>query len=166
MAFIGLKVPAPEAARLLSLPVPPGSPLTAGEMHITLLYLGKGVPVVSTLGAVMGCHTVAARWKPFRVHAALLTSFPAGEDGVPVIVRVVSEELMAFQAQLKAAMERMSVPFSDKYPEYKPHVTLTYANEAVQPTKVGPVSWDVGEVTVWGGEEMDKVVSATVYMMG
>jgi len=137
-------------------------------MHVTLLYLGKGTPVVSVLGAVMGCHLVAKAWKPFTVHAALLTSFPKNpDDGVPVIVRVVSEELMRFQKSIKAAMDRMSVPYSNKYPKYKPHVTLTYTDgETVPPSRVGPVSWEVKDLVVWGGEEMDEVISATVHLMG
>jgi len=168
MAFMGIRVPAAAAAELSSIAVPEGRRLEPGEMHITLLYLGKDTPLVSALGAVMGSHTVARAWKPFTVHAALLTSFPRNpDDGVPVIVRVVSEELMKFREEVRRAMDRMSVPYSNKYPEYKPHVTLTYVDEeGVAPSRIRPVSWTVDRMTVWAGEDMDSVVSSDVYLMG
>ncbi len=170
MAFIGLKVPASAARALSSIEVPAGAPIPEEEMHVTLLYLGKGIPVVNALGAAMGCHTVAVRWKPFMVHAAALMSFPENpDDGLPVIARVVSSELGKFREEVRVAMDKMSIPYSNKYPEYKPHVTLAYAAGGTPPVtavKIGPVSWEVRELTVWGGQEMTDVVQATLQLMG
>lgn len=168
MAFLGIQVPAIAAAKLSSIDIPNGRKLKPEEMHVTLLYLGKDTPLISALGAVMGCHTVARKWKPFTVHAALLTSFPKNpDDGIPIIVRVLSNELMQFREEILKAMERMSIPYSIKHPEYKPHVTLTYTDkEKVIPTKIQPVSWIVDRMTVWAGNDMGSVVSSDIFFMG
>jgi 2'-5' RNA ligase len=169
MAFIGVKVP-PEVTSQLSAIQVPGKALEQEEMHITLLYLGKGMSAYHVLSAAMGCHTVTVRWKPFTVHAAALMCFPENpEDGVPVIARVVSTELARFREEVRGAMDKMSVPYSNKYPEYKPHVTLAYApagSAGPAPEKIGPFSWTVREVTVWGGKEMTDGIRTTLSLEG
>jgi 2'-5' RNA ligase len=169
MAFIGIKVP-PEVAAQLSSIRAPGKAVGQEEMHITVLYLGKEMSAYHVLSAAMGCHTVAARWKPFLVHAAALMCFPENpEDGVPVIARVVSTELQKFREEIRIAMDKMSVPYSNKYPEYKPHVTLAYApagSAGPAPEKIGPFSWAVKEITVWGGREMTDGIRTTLSLEG
>jgi hypothetical protein len=49
-----------------------------------------------------------------------LEAFPAGEDGVPLVIRVESEKLRKLRADLEA------LPHTKSWPEYKPHICVAY----------------------------------------
>jgi 2'-5' RNA ligase len=169
MAMIGIRVPEEAAEKLAGVPVPEGKRITKEEMHVTMVYLGSQVPVIASLGAAIGVHTVARKWKPFKVHAAILTSFQGSEEdgSTPIIVRIVSEELMRFREEVRKSMDKMSIPYSNKWPDYKPHVTLTYTKEKVnQPRRIDAISWDVKEIVVWAGEEMNELMYTSVCLSG
>jgi len=49
-----------------------------------------------------------------------LEAFPAGEDGVPLVIRVESDKLR----ELRAKLEKL--PHTKTFPEYKPHICVAY----------------------------------------
>jgi len=166
MAFIGLRVPH-DAARLLEGVEVPGDRLSASDMHVTILYLGKSVPIVELAKAMVAAFSVARSTSPLTLTLTSASSFPAGNDGVPVICRIESPELQRLNADLKAEFGRLGLPFSDKWPDYKPHVTLSYVKEQVPEgysvdVPFGPLVFSAHELTIWGGDDGDGRVSMSL----
>lgn len=152
MAFSGLPVSEEARAQLSAIKVD-GELQDPTTFHITALYLGKKVPVDTVMSAIRACHDFCQTQKPFEVQTSLVTSFPANpEDGIPVIAKVVSPELMKFREGLKQAVIASGVPFDDKYPEYKPHVTLAYSDNPVTDQKITPVAWTIDHMIMWCGD--------------
>lgn len=168
MAYISFTVPA-EAASDLSRLYTVGDVTSPEDMHVTLAFLSKNTPPSQVLRAIAACHVIASTSAPILMHAALLTSFPSNPDyreGVPVVVRVISDALFSFRARLAAELDKFGVEYSRRFPEYKPHVTLSHGPEKVTPQKVGPVSWTSNHVMVRGGEDHFKGIWAGVELSG
>jgi hypothetical protein len=111
---------------------------------------------------------VTSQTKPFMVGTNKITTFPPHPDHgtVPVICPIISPPLHDLQARLRVALDRAKVDYSKKFPEYKPHVTLSYledpaadaAKEAAQ--DIPPIAWGVADIVLWGGEDSDQRFSA------
>jgi 2'-5' RNA ligase len=165
MAFIGIKVPTEVLTKLSALEVT-GEKVDPSEMHITLLYLGKSVPLAQIIKAIAVCAKFAETMKPFMVGCAKQICFPANpEDGVPVIARIQSPSIVEFREAMRGELEKAGVQYSNKY-EYKPHVTLAYADEPCPDQDFEPITWTVNEFTIWGGNEMGEKVETVIQLLG
>ncbi len=155
MAFIGFRIPAEVAVLLEGVEVP-GDKHSASNLHITVLYLGEGVPIPVVAQAMVALCDVCSRTTPISVSLEEIASFPGDGKSVPVICPVDSPGLHAFNAELRAACDALQVPYSKKWPEYKPHVTLSYVNDGsvkeVVGSLPGPVDFTLFEATIWGGD--------------
>jgi 2'-5' RNA ligase len=173
MAFLGVKVPH-EAARLLS-EVDYGGigerePLD--HSHITLLHLGKKVPLASICKAIIPIFEAVSRCAPFTVSTSRVSVFtPHPDEGtVPIICPIDSPALHELRAAVGASCDAAGVDFSKKFPDYTPHVTLAYSKDASTYTNWGgdipftPVEWGVHEIVMWGGDEGDKRIVVTFPM--
>lgn len=161
MALIGLKVPA-ETGKLFSNIQVPGAPESRDKYHITIFYLGKDVPMADVAKAMVVTAEVTSATRPFTVRTSRVTCFPKNEDGVPVICAIESPELHAFRERLKAAYEAAGVSFSNRYPDYKPHMTLAYAEEEeVTDRQIAPIEWGAHELFLWASDDGDKGVAVT-----
>jgi len=166
MAFIGIQVPEGVREKLAAVDAA-GEKVDPASMHITLLYLGKGTSLAQVVKAIAVCASFAQRAKPFAVGCAVRTCFPANpDDGVPVIARVVSPGIAGFREALRAELEKAGVEYSNKYPDYKPHVTLAYSPEPAADQGFEPVVWTVKDFVIWGGDEMDDRVATTCELLG
>lgn len=168
MAYLSFKVPF-EAAEKLSGLYADGDVTDPADMHITVAFLSKNMPPEQVIRAIAACYSVARMTAPFAVHAALLTSFPPNpsyREGVPVIVRVLSDALHSFQARVCSELDRFGVEYSRLHPEYKPHVTLSHGPERVAPQKIEPVSWICSHLMIWGGDDHFKGLFAGVELAG
>lgn len=159
MSFIGIKVPA-EVGRMLETVDVPGERHSVSDMHVTLLYLGKGVDVVSVAKAMIATHEVASRVRPFMAWGDAISSFPSNpDDGIPIIVPINSQPLHAFRSALASRFDELGVEYSKKYPEFKPHVTLSYVKspgpgfQAPSAPLPGYAGWVVYDVVIWAGDE-------------
>ncbi len=161
MAFIGLKVPN-EVGRLLSRIEVPGESEDRSNLHITAVYFGSNVPIDRISKAIVVAYEVASRTKPIQLLIEEVTCFPKGDDGVPIIGSVVSPELMKFQEDLCKSLDKAKVEYSKKFPEYKPHVCLAYAEEPIEPMAVGPFEWAAYEMVLWGGDSGDDKIFITL----
>lgn len=162
MAFLGIAVPN-ETARLLSgIPVP-GRKESRDRLHITMLFLGSTLPIGTVQKATGVLHGVMTSAKPFTVKTEKVTCFPKGEDGVPIICKIESPELMALRAEVAAAFDAAGIEFSKKF-AYSPHVTLAYADDPIKDTTLPTVEWGVHEVVLWGGDDGDSSISVTFPM--
>jgi len=161
MAFIGIALPH-ETARLLHTIDVPGRRADVSTFHITMLYLGKDVPIEQLGKAIVAAYAVSSQWRPFAVSTKRVSCFPPDEkDGVPIICRVDSSELHDLQANLKKALDKAGVDYSKKFPEYKPHVTLSYADAPMDDKIIDRLEWGAHEMTLWGGDEGDDRLSCT-----
>lgn len=167
MAFIGVKLPH-EIARLLSEIKIKGEPASVDEFHVTMIYLGKDVPIDQVAKALVAAYEVTSQTPPFTMQTSMVTSFPPHpEDGVPIIARIESPALQDLRARLVASFQKHGVKFSNKHPDYKPHVTLGYSKDPLVDAdkaadkQIPLVEWGVGEMVLWGSNWGDGRVTIT-----
>jgi 2'-5' RNA ligase len=161
MAFLGIAVPH-EVARLLNQIEVPGEAEDRSDLHITAVYFGSNVPIDEISKAIIVAYEVAGRTRPIPLLVEEVGCFPKGDDGVPIIGIVKSPELMQFQKDLCTSFDKANVNYSKKWPEYKPHVCLAYAEEPTQPFPVGPFEWAAYEMVLWGGDSGDDKIFITL----
>lgn len=114
---------APDVAAQLA--VPGGLP--AHELHITLAYLGSWLDERDRQTVAAVTAEVAAAHRPLAGRVYGQGRFPAGDDGtVPVWARVDVPGLRELRQVLVERIRAAGVWFEDRYPQYTPHVTLTY----------------------------------------
>jgi 2'-5' RNA ligase len=161
MAFIGLKLPH-ETARLLHGLEVEGEPVGTDTMHVTVLYLGKGVTTRQITKAITAAEKIISNTPPFLLKTNKVTCFPKGEDGVPIIAKINSPELIEFHSSLKLAFDKAGVDYSNRFPDYKPHVTLAYNDKVIEDIRFeDTLQWAAHEVTLWGGDNGDDRMSVT-----
>jgi 2'-5' RNA ligase len=160
MAFMGIQVP-PEAAHLLSKIQVPGEKSDPAELHITLMYFGDQWSVSEISKCLPVIQEVAGKTQPFIVSTALVTHFPGHREGTcAVIAKVESTELHRMRGTLAQKLDQANIEYSKQFKEYKPHITLSYAEEEPkQDKKMHAIQFKVEEITLWGGQEMhDKII--------
>jgi 2'-5' RNA ligase len=160
MAILGLRTPH-DVARLLGQIEVPGERVPGDEKHVTLLHLGKDVPIETVSRAMVGAYEVASTTVPFTLQVHEAKCFEPGDDGTPIVCPVVSTEIYELWGALCKAMGRAGVDYSKKWPIFMPHITLSYAKEPQDPFPVGPFEWSVYEMVLWGGDSGDERVSVT-----
>lgn len=160
MAFIGLAVPHP-TARLLSEIDVDGDKVEVNSSHITIMYLGKDVEIDALADAMKAAYAVTSQTKPFSVRTSRVTCFPKNDDGVPIIARVDSDALHELRKRLEASFTSREVFFNQKYPIYKPHVTLSYAENEIEEFAIPTLEWGAHELVLWGGDEGDRKLIVT-----
>jgi 2'-5' RNA ligase len=157
MALIGFAVPSP-TARLLSEIDVPGAKEPVENFHITLLMLDDETSIADIADAMEAAYSVASTIRPFTARVTRIASFPKGNDGVPVICPVEAPELHAVWVAMKQAFDAKHVGYSKKFPEFKPHVTLSYADKPYEAELPIPIEWGAHELVVWGGDRGDRRV--------
>jgi 2'-5' RNA ligase len=161
MAFLGIRAPH-EAARLIHEIDVPGEKEDSAHLHITLLYLGKDVPVEELARAMIATYSVTKETSPFWVSLNCVNYFPV-PDGVPfpIIAPVVSPKLHELRKNLTKTFGRAKIDYDKKFKLYKPHVTLSFNEESIKKTKIEPIEWSVQELVLWGGSNGDNRVFVT-----
>lgn len=152
MAFLGIKIPSDIGNLLAQIDVPEKRE-PRDQYHVTMFHLGDDTPIEAITKAASAAFEVTSRTKPFQILTKLVTTFPKNPSGVPVICKVESPPLHDVHARLKAAFDKAGVEYSKKWPEYKPHITLAYAQEATPDQTIAPVSFTVGELYILGGNK-------------
>jgi 2'-5' RNA ligase len=162
MALLSLQVPH-EVSRALKGVQVPGTPESSESHHVTLLYLGKDIPIDDVSKALVVAYRVAEITKPIPLAIERVSSFPEGDDGVPIIGLVDSPELHQLWEALGSAFDRDGVEYSKKFPIYKPHVTLAYNPSRLESDlQVGPFEWVAYEMTLWSGNSGDDAVTIKI----
>lgn len=163
MAFIGLSVPDGTARLIETLDVP-GERKAASQMHVTILYLGKDIPLEVVSQVMVAAVGVCQATNPFICGVKDVATFPRNpDDGVPVILPVMSPGLHRLRAALVDEFTRLKIPFSNKYPDFKPHVSVAFVKDESFTTYSapmnGPLTWTASEIVIWGGNKNDELVS-------
>ena len=155
MAMLAIPVPEEISALLRKIKVE-GEPASTPQ-HITLFYLGDKVSIRHIGQALEATYWVVQDSQPFAVRIDHVSSFPKGEDGVPIICPVRDKALNDFRATLKDAFDRDDVSYSNRFPTFKGHVTLAYHNgKAPEDREIPALTWTVTEVILYGGDEGDE----------
>ena len=166
MAFLGIRVPH-ETGRLLSQIDVPGEKTSVSEMHITLLHFESEWPVSEIAKSLEATYEVVSSFHPFLATIKKVTSFPKSPDGKhPIIGRVESDELMKLRKDLAKSFDKGDIDFSKLHKDFKPHVTLAYADEKHEDTKFHPVEFVVSEIVLWGGDHGDDRIFVTFPLAG
>lgn len=165
MAFLGIAVPAQTARLIAEVDYGGiGQAVPSSEYHITMIYLGKDVPIETISAAIPAIFSVTSRTKPFTVQTSRASTFPGNEDGVPIIARIQSNALHTLRSDIGQALDVAGIEYSKKYPEYKPHLTLAYSSEPLeQPVDVEfpVIEWGAHELSLWGGDKGDNRLIVT-----
>jgi 2'-5' RNA ligase len=150
MAALMFSVPEETARILQELDVPEGN--REPNAHITVAYLGDDVPVENIAALIPILYEVTSATMPFSASTSLVSTFPAGDDGVPVIAMVDSPELHSLRDELCAAMDAAGIEYSRKFPTYRPHVTITYAEDLDTEfeLEIPEIAWPCHELLLWG----------------
>jgi len=152
MAALMLQVPAETARVLHELPVPGNK--EHGDPHITVMYLGKDLPIERIGEMLPVIYEVTSKTQPFSVTTSHVTNFPGGDDGVPVIAQIDSPALHRFRDKLTQAFEAADIHYDNKFPEFKPHTTLAYDPDPDTEVdfEIPKVTWGVAALTLWGAD--------------
>lgn len=158
MAFLGIKVPSPANIFLSQIKVE-GEKTPINEMHITLLYFGEEYPLDKIAKAIDIIQKEAADTSDFMVQTRQVSHFEGHKEGkCAVIAKMTSPDLHNLRSRLAKACQKADISFSTKFKEYRPHVTLSYAEQAPKDFTIPPIQFKVKEITLWGGESMDDKI--------
>jgi 2'-5' RNA ligase len=151
MAIVSISVPQDISSQLSSIDVP-GELVSPSDMHITMVYLGKGISLSTMLKATAVCRMLAKKRNPFLVGTALVSSFPENEDGIPIIAKIVSPSIKSIRDDLISLLQKFGIDYNNKYPDFTPHVTLSYSKTEMDDFRIFPVQWKVGSLNIWGDD--------------
>jgi hypothetical protein len=124
-----------------------------------LVYIGDDLPIDVLAEAIKATYAVTSQTRPFTVRTSRVASFPVNPDdkgGHPVIAHVESDELHVLRANLTDSFKDSGVDFNQKFPKYRPHVTLAYAPDAVEEFRIPTIEWGAHEIVLWGGDTGDQ----------
>lgn len=132
-----------------------------------MIYLGQGAPILDIFRAMVICFEMAQRFAPIDMTAPIVTCFPPDSDGkTPVVARLVNPGLHTFRQELAQKLDEAGIAYSKKFPEYKPHVTLAYADAAQQAELIDPIRWKANRMTIWGGDKEDELINTEIELRG
>jgi 2'-5' RNA ligase len=158
MAFLGLCLPH-ETARLLGGLDVPGKKEPASSFHVTLFYFGEGLDIEALTKIIGVTYGITSNTKPFTVRTNRVASFNKGPDGVPIICHVESDFLYDLRDKIKTVYEVAGIEFSNKFPEFRAHTTLAYAEEeGFVEQRIPTVEWGAHELVLWGGDDGDTLL--------
>lgn len=104
----------------------------AEDFHITVTYS----PDCSEFEAGLildAMIEMAARSANVEFTATHVEAFPFGDDGTPVVLRLDPKpSAQMFREDWLKALTARNLPFSTKWPEWKPHITLGYHSRDVK----------------------------------
>lgn len=149
MAIIAIEVPVGVAMYLNRLNLP-GTKTPMEEMHVTIAQIDQDLTPVD-VSVVSGIAKEATSlFETFTACLDHVTCFPKGTNGVPVICPVMSSVLKNVHSCIVEALDARNISFSKKFPDYKPHVTLSWANDHVDAMNlVQPIQWSVSHLAMW-----------------
>lgn len=89
--------------------------------HVTLKYGFKD----DSNFTVKALEQLLSRQDPIEIKLTRISTFPAGDDGIPFKIDIESPQLHKLNAEITASFDT-----HNKFPEYHPHITLCYLDPA------------------------------------
>lgn len=150
---VGLFIPLP--SDLAKQYPPKGEGNDNSPPHITLLYCGT-VPEHMEDKMEEVCKQVCTNFKSFNVKIKKPRKFINDKNETIRHSPIASLRLKRFHECMKEAFMQAGLPLSDKYPDYKPHITIEYIpqGQKSQYKEIKPQGqFKVEEVHMWGGTQ-------------
>lgn len=160
MAFIGIQIPHSVARLLKSIDVK-GDKVPDSEYHVTIAMFSEDWPVSEAAKALETTFEVLKNFKPFKIKTNKVSCFPGGDNGVPIFAKVESEDLQKLNDKLKEAYEKEGIEFSKLHKEFKPHITLSYADKKIDEEEIEDIEFIVHEIVLWCGDNGDDRLFVT-----
>ncbi len=149
MAIVALEVPRGVCQYLTRLNVP-GERTPMEEMHVTIVQIDEEMTPVQVATITGAVREACVALPVFQAMVDHVTCFPGNDNGVPVICPVVSDGLHALHDVIVEALDARGIAFSKRFPEYKPHTTLAWSHESLEPMSlVRPITWTAAQVAMW-----------------
>jgi 2'-5' RNA ligase len=156
MALVGLSL-SPEVSKELSKIKVPGKKSKPETMHVTMFYLGKEVDLKDATKCLIESAEVCKKINPFNYFYKSITCFPENpDDGYPIICPIDSPELMSFRKKLKKQYDEKKVKYSNKFPQYLPHTTLSYHKKEIEDFDIEPIKVEVTHLSIWVSDNQDQ----------
>lgn len=152
MAMIAIPVPHDVGRLFRSIDVPGNRDPSD---HITLLYFGDDLSMKTIVKAIPLVYDIVSKMNPFLISTKKIETFPKGDKGYPIIAPIESEQLQDLHSKLKKSFKSHGISFSNKFPEYKPHLTLGYDKKKFK-VSLPKTQWQVNEVALYGGDTHDE----------
>ena len=123
-----------------------GRSLPAGQLHVTLEFLGNYAGLPQDIVAMASAAAAAVAMPGFEVAFDRVASFPGKGHSRPLVLLgsdgVV--ELTALQRTLRQALDAAGLPAASKG-GYKPHVTMLYGKRGLAEQAIEAVGWTARE---------------------
>lgn len=166
MAFLGVRINH-EIGRLLSGIEVPGDKEGTSEFHITILCFEDNWPIEELAKAMEAAYDVVSEIKPFLIKVDKVTCFPKREDKpCPIIAKVKSDDLHDLSDKLRKEFDKCKIDYSKIHKEYKPHITLAYADKEIDDMEIDPIEFSISELVLWGGDHGDDRIFVTFPLKG
>lgn len=161
MAFIGIRVPI-ETGRLISNLEVVGEKEAVSEYHITLLCFEDNWPISEITKATKAAYEVISKTKPFLVKSSKVSHFPTHDKTTPIIAPVESKELHDLHNKLCKEFDKHKIEYKKTFKDYKPHITLAYAEDEYDDYKIEPhIEFSVNDIVLFGGDHSDDRIFIT-----
>lgn len=145
---VGLFIQVPEH---IACQFPPKPGEDSSPPHITLLYIGN-LPASFEAKLDEVVENVCENFKRFTVSLGSVKKFINDEQQKVFHSPIKSKRLQVLHKTLITEFQFGQLPYSTKYPEFKPHITIEYVNAGENPkfADLCPEgSWEVDSVWVW-----------------
>lgn len=161
MAFLGIKI-TNECGRLLKAIDVPGEKEGPSEYHITILCFEDNWPITEISKALEATYKIISDIKPFLIKTNKVKCFPKRENKpCPIICSVDSDDLHDLNEKIKKEFDKQDIYYSKVFKDYKPHITLAYADKEIEEFEIDPIEFSVQEIILWGGDMGDDRVFIT-----
>lgn len=150
MSMIAIPINDDVSSLLREIDVPGERELTS---HLTLFYLGDNLSFEKLNEYMPLIHNITSKQKPFILSFKNYTCFEKNKNGYPVICKVKSPEVIEFRKKLKEQFDDNKVEYSNKFPTFKPHITLSYSKKELDNEKFPEIAFQVNKVSLYGGDE-------------
>jgi 2'-5' RNA ligase len=122
--------------------------------HITLLYIGS-LPAAFEPRMKEVLEDICDNTKRFTVALGSPRTFK--NDKIVLHSPIKSKKLKALHEIIKAKFHLAQIPFDNKFPEFKPHMTIAYCEDKKQLELYKDVNpqgeWVVDSIWLWGTDD-------------
>lgn len=154
MSMIALKIPSNISEKLSKIKVD-GKKELPEEYHITMFYFDGKLKIDDICKITKIMNSVLGKFSPPKISFKEVSSFPKGDDGFPVIVPIISDDLIEVRKSLAKAFDKEKINYSKKWPEFKPHLTLAYSKKEPTNQKIDKSFWNATELVLYAGDKFE-----------
>jgi 2'-5' RNA ligase len=147
MALVAFAIPKGVGRKLMPKPEVPGKLEDLEHYHVTLAYIDEASSPTDMAALLEAVAKLTERSAPIPAVVEEVSNFKKGDDGYPIVCHVKSEPLHQFQRELLKVLDGAGIEYSKKWPEYRPHITLSYAQEPYE-AKIDEVALSLDSVVI------------------